>query len=838
MDIEEMIVYSRTTPAKEAEYADYPKELLPELGRYLQDRGIRQLYSHQAEMFELASQGKHVVITTSTASGKTLSFLLPVLQAILNNPRTRALFIYPTKALASDQYKALQPVLEYFGEERISAGVYDGDTTPGERSRIRRSANIILTNPEMLNSSFLPHHSKYGFDLFFANLRYVVIDELHTYRGAFGSHLSNVFRRLGRVCEYYHSTPQFLCSSATIANPVELAQGICGRSFVQVMRDGAPRAERRYIFLQPPKLKDRYGKELGQVSATTVAANLLPELMEEHSSFIAFTRSRRNVEIVLKETRDILEGMDMTAETLWSRGEMQARQMKALHPEDLMINRIAGYRGGYTPRERKEIEQRMNRGELLGLVATNALELGIDIGQLDATVLVGYPDTKASFWQQSGRAGRSGRSCTNYMILREMPFDQYIAVNPDWLFTGSSESAVIDPNNHEIQLAHIRSAAAEIPLSRQDAELFPDLGEAIPVLMEAGELTRQGDRYVWCGGGFPEEDYSLRNIDKGRYKLIHQENREMITEMDELQAFREIHTGAVYMHGGAQYQVTRMEPETRTSYAVPFMGNYYTVPGGNTDIRQLLVFRACKYAREEIEGQICSCDWTDTEFQAYGSSTKEAKQDWIGVFFGEIHVEDTVNMYKKLEFHNHQNLGYEQLPQPLAKQYNTEGAWIQLPTEVVREYRSMLRESSNGKQVLNNHFEGLCYALENAARMLTMTEREDIGVLTSGNAVGEQMADGDQVVIYFYDKFVGGLGYAEKTYERMPEIVSRAEALVGGCNCEYGCIACIGDYRLNKSKVLWGLRRLRVSQCGQEYQGEGGTVREKLQKRLEQLERR
>lgn len=822
MDIEKMIVYRRTVPARGAEYTDYPAGLMPELAGYLRQEGIDRLYSHQAEMFKLAQQGENVVITTSTASGKTLGFLLPVLQEILCNPRTRAMFIYPTKALASDQYKALRPVLEYFGEERISAGVYDGDTAPAERSRIRRSANIILTNPEMINSSFLPNHSRYGFDLFFANLRYVVIDELHTYRGAFGSHLANVFRRFERVCRYYHSSPQFLCSSATIANPLELAGGICGRAFVQVERDGAPRAERHYIFLQPDKLQDKYGRETGQVSAATVAANLLPELMEQETSFIAFVSSRRNVEIVLKETRDLLEGVNMAASE--SPGGTKPRRMRALRPEELMINRIAGYRGGYTPRERKEIERRMNQGELLGLVATNALELGIDIGRLDATVLVGYPDTKASFWQQSGRAGRSGRACTNYLILREMPFDQYIAVNPDWLFDGSSESAVIDPNNLLIQLAHIRAAAAEIPLGRLDGELFPDMGEAVPILMEAGELTRQGERYVWCGPAFPQGDYSLRNIDNGRYKLIQQENHDVITEMDELQAFRELHTGAVYMHGGVSYQVLRMEQESRTCYALPFLGNYYTVPGGNTDIRQLLVRRQCSYGSAAGQQEP---DQSDVQ-QECGSS----------VFFGDIHVADTISMYKKLEFHNHQNLGYDQLPQPLTKQYDTESAWIQLPEEVVRRYRGILQESASGKQVLNNHFEGLCYALENAARMLTMTEKEDIGVITSANAVGEQMDESDQVVVYIYDKFVGGLGYAEKAYERMPEIVSRAQTLVAGCGCGDGCIACIGDYRLSRSEVLWGLKQLPSCIQMRDSGGESESVREKLRKRLEHLERK
>ncbi len=284
----------------------------------------------------------------------------------------------------------------------------------------------------------------------------------------------------------------------------------------------------------------------------------------------------------------------------------------------------------------------------------------------------------------------------------------------------------------------------------------------------------------------------------------------MITEMDELQAFREIHTGAVYMHGGVSYQVIRMEQESRTCYALPFSGNYYTVPGGSTNVRQLLVRRECSYD------------------QAAG----------ISVFFGDIHVEDIVSMYKKLEFHNHQNLGYDQLPQPLTKQYDTEGAWIQLPPEVVRRYRGMLLESSGGKTALNNHFEGLCYALENAARMLTMTEKEDIGVITSGNALGEQTDEQDQVVVYFYDKFVGGLGYAEKAYERMPEIVNRARTLVAGCGCENGCIACIGDYRLNKSEVLWGLQQMPLSARMQDSGGESESVREKLRKRLEHLERK
>lgn len=757
MNPEELTIYKKTVPGRSAVYADAPQNMAEELRAYLAEQGISRLYCHQAQMFEEAVEGKNIVITTSTASGKTLGFLLPVLQEILKNPLARAVFLYPTKALASDQYRAIQPIIRYFGENRISAGVYDGDTPTAERSRIRRNANIILTNPEMLNSAFLPNHSKFGFDFIFSNLKFVVIDELHTYRGAFGSHLANVFRRLQRICRYYHSSPQFLCSSATIANPVELAEGICGRKFIQIELDGSPAPDRTYALLQPPKIMGKDNRYYGQVQTTAVASGIIPELMERRKSFIAFAKSRRSVEVILKEARDKLE-----TESCF--GPSQA-------------DRISGYRGGYTPAERKEIERKMVSGELKGLISTNALELGIDIGKIDTTLLAGYPGTRASFWQQTGRAGRSGKKCTNYMILDNQPFDQYIAVNPDWLFENRSESAVIDKNNLLIELSHIRAAAAEIPLTLDDISLFPDLGETIPVLLRAKELSGQGGRFAWMGSSFPAGDFSLRNIDKARYKLMDEKHGKEITEMDEMQAFREIHTGAVYMHDGMQYQVTKMDTETRTSYAIPFEGNYYTVAGGRTNIR---IIQASKHMEEK---RICAS-------------------------FGDVNVDDTVYMYKKLQFHNHQNLGFQQLENPLSKTFDTESTWISIPGNVVRVYRNLLQESPNGQVVRNNHFEGLCYALKNAAMMATMTEKEDIGTTVSGNALVADDIGGEEVSLFFYDKYVGGLGYSEKIFDLLPRIVEQAVRMVGGCRCEKGCAACVGDYRLDKSLVLWGLKNL------------------------------
>ncbi len=767
-DIRDLVIYTKTVPAHPADFADFPSGLHSDIRTYLTSHNIPRLYTHQAEMFEKAQNGENVVITTSTASGKTLSFLLPVLQAVLEAPLTRAVFVYPTKALAADQYRALQPFLEYFGEGRIAAGVYDGDTMPAERSRIRKSANIILTNPEMLNAAFLPNHSKYGFDFIFTNLKYVVIDELHSYRGAFGAHLANIFRRMKRVCGYYRSKPQFLCSSATIANPVELAERICGEKFELIDQDGSPAPEKEYRIVQPPEIKGTNDKIYGRRSASSVAADLIPELVEEDRHFIAFGRSRRNVEVILKESRDKLDA----AGFLGHGGS----------------GKIAGYRGGYTPLERREIERKMTDGELSGLVSTNALELGIDIGKLDSTVIVGYPGTRASFWQQTGRAGRSGEKCVNYLILENQPFDQYIAVDPEWLFSRASESAVVDPDNLLIQLAHIRAAAAEMPLSLDDAALFPELGEVIPVLMNAEEVKSLAGRFAWAGPAFPAGDYSLRNMDRTRFKLIVKDDVEFVdgrrqakgagrevTEMDESQAYHELHPGAVYMHDGVLYEVLKLDLVSRTAEAVPFDGNYYTVPAGTEETRILRRFHEKELKRMK------SC-------------------------FGDINVNEVISMYKKLQFHNHQNLGYVELTQPLQKDFDTESTWIDIPDNVVEVYRSLLVPNRNGELVLNNHFEGLCYALKNAAMMTTMTERDDIDAVVSNNAVIPYGREEQAVSLYIYDKYEGGLGYSEKIYELVPQIIKNAVRMVEGCSCESGCPACVGDYSLDKKMVLWGLK--------------------------------
>lgn len=741
------IVYEKSIASRSATLVDFPTSLNSELKDYLREQGITKLYSHQSEMFIKAKEGQNIVITTSTASGKTLSFLLPILNEILANPSTRALLIYPTKALASDQARAMLPIVEYFGSYKVKIGVYDGDTPVNERVRIRSSANLILTNPEMLNSSFLANHSKNGFNHILKNLKFVVIDELHSYRGAFGSHLSNLFKRLKRLCDYYSSSPQFLCSSATINNPLELAENICGKSFVLIDNDGSPSSEKNYHFVLPPMQKN----EMYPVPIISIASALIEELVVKKQNFIAFCKSRRAVEVLVKEARDNLQ---------------------AVGPGGYNYSTlISGYRGGYTALERKEIENKMINGNLLGLVSTNALELGIDIGKIDNAVLTGYPGTRASFWQQAGRAGRKERSADTYLILDFLPFDQYLALEPEWLFSQKSENAVVNKNNLFIEIAHVRAAAAELPLSLDDISLFPDLGEIIPHLFKSNEIRKENGKFSWCGNSYPAGDFSLRNIDKNQYNLVEESTGQVITVMDELQTFRELYPNAIYIHDSISYQVRVLDLKEKIAKASIVNVNYYTVPYEENKVSVLSIIK-------EKEVERCLSQW------------------------GDVNVVNTILGFKKVQFHNHTNLGFVDLEESLSKDFDTEGIIINLPKNVSDKFYEVSPKEERKGTPWKSYFDGICFALNISAMMVCMATNEDIAV------TNYYKSDESTMAVCIYDLALGGMGYSAKIYDLLSDVIANAITRVKKCKCRDGCPNCVGDYHLDKNLVLWGLENL------------------------------
>lgn len=743
------VVYEKIIPERKAVYRGIPSQLNSDLVDCLSDLGIEQLYSHQAEMFEEIEKGNNVIITTSTASGKTLSFLLPVINRILSNPFARAIFVYPTKALASDQYRAIKPFLDYFGQNKINAGVYDGDTPVNERSRIRSNANIILTNPDMLNSAFLPNHSKFNNNFIFSNLDFVVIDELHSYRGAFGSHMSNIFKRLNRICKYYNAKPQYLCSSATINNPLELANLMCDRTFTLIDKDGSPATQKIFRFIQPPFLKNTDFK----LHINNIASEMVPDLVLKDNHFITFCKSRNAVEVILKESREQLKYDFANSKSF--------------------ADKIAGYRGGYKPEERKIIERQMIDGTINGLISTNALELGIDIGKIDTTLLVGFPGTRASFWQQTGRSGRKGLPATNYMILDDKPFDQFIAISPNWLFNNKSENAIIDNNNIYIQMAHLRSAAAELPITLDDANIFSRLSEIVPILMRNNELRKENGRFVWCGSKYPAGDYSIRNIDPERYQMIDITTETHIEDIDEFVAFRDCHDKCIYMHEGNMYMVEKIDLNLKKIFVKPTTVNYYTVP---------FILQNFSIINELKSDTYKKCE--------YG--------------FGDLNVTNIIKGHKNIQFNNHDNIGFESMDNPtLEKNMDTESVWIHIPSHVTNFFQKLEEPLENSRdRRYRSYFEGMSFAIKTSAMMTTMSSDEDIstGIGLSNNEL--------EILIYIYDNYKGGLGYAKKIYDYIDAIIENAIKFVSNCSCKDGCSACIGDYHLDKRYVLWGLKNL------------------------------
>ncbi|MDD3212484.1 MAG: DEAD/DEAH box helicase [Eubacteriales bacterium] len=615
----------KTLPASDGKYVDFPETLDSRIQTVLRSRGIHRLYTHQAESFQAAQAGRDFVVVTPTASGKTMCYNLPVLTAIMRNPDARALYLFPTKALSADQASELYELVEALGVD-VKAYTYDGDTQGAARKAIRQAGHIVVTNPDMLHSNILPNHTKWV--KLFENLQYIVIDEIHTYRGVFGSNLANVLRRLLRLCEFYGSHPRFILCSATIANPEELATTLIGRPVVKIDNNGAPMGERHFVFYNPPIINRQLGIRNGVVGETREIAS---QLLANGIPTIVFAKSRIQVEVLTRYMKD------------------QARDPYGFS------GRVRGYRGGYLPSERRAIEKGLRAGEIDMVVSTNALELGIDIGSLTACVLCGYPGTIASTWQQAGRAGRRKDTALTIMVASSAPIDQYMVSHPEYFLSQSPENALLHPDNLYILLSHIKCAAYELPF--EDDERFgnvKDTAQFLDFLSESGILRHVGGKYHWSAEDFPASEISLRSASAENFVIIDITNpahHRVIGEMDRYTVPMLLHENAIYMHEARQYQVEKLD------------------------------FNACKAFLRAVDVDY----YTDADLNVSLSVLDELKQkelaNGVTVTLGELKITTIVKIFKKMKLDTHENLGFGPVRIP-EMDMHTIGLWWTIPQSV------------------------------------------------------------------------------------------------------------------------------------------------------------
>jgi len=718
-------------PARPAAFADVPGGVHHAVEHALRKQGIERLYSHQAQAVEHVRAGRNVVIVTGTASGKTLCYNIPVVEALIADGLATMLYVYPTKALAQDQLRALGRFELPDRDVQFMAGTYDGDTPQNLRRRLRDGANVILTNPDMLHQGILPQHARWN--RFFTHLKYVVVDEVHAYRGVFGSHLADVLRRLHRICGHYGSSPQFICCSATIANPQEHAERITSRPMQLVTEDGSPRGRKIFVLWNPPPLETaargrpddwRIGGD--RRSPLWEAVHLMTALVREGIQTIAFTRTRLAAELIFKNVRDRLR-------------PVSRRLAESVH----------AYRGGYLPEERREIERRLVNKEILGVASTNALELGIDIGSLDACILVGYPGTVASLWQQAGRAGRGQEDSVVFLIAQNSPMDQYLMAHHDYIFAQSPEQAVVDPDNPHVAVGHVRCAAHELPLSDDEAELFGPYGRVILELLEEDESVRHIDgHWYWARSEYPAAEVILRNIAGPVYTIQDEAAGErVIGTMDEISALAQLHDHAVYLHGAETYFVNELELEQKIARVQRRDLDYYTQSIQNSQIRI-----------DEAEEQ----------------------KDWRGglVGFGDVTVTTTIPMFKKIRFHSRDSLGFEKLELP-PQQLETVALWFSPPEELARTMQER-------GLVVSEALIGLANVLVEVAPFFVMCDTQDVGTVVNSSCLGRD-------ALFLHDRYPGGMGYARRCMKRIEELMQTAHALVRECGCEDGCPSCVGS---------------------------------------------
>lgn len=713
----------RKEPAREGDFRAIPEAVSPVLSQVLAARGIEKLYSHQADAFNAVESGRHVVIVTPTASGKTLCYNLPILNSLLSDPGIRALYLFPTKALAEDQLSELKATIDASGAG-IGAHTYDGDTPQDARKAIRERANIILTNPDMLHSGILPHHTRWA--KCFERLRYVVIDELHYYRGIYGSHLANILRRLKRICEFYGSSPQFICCSATIANPAELAEALTESRVECIDSNGAPSGDKYFIFYNPPMVNHQLGIRRSYLGESRRVAG---ELISHGHQTLVFANNRLATEVLLTYLKHDCE-------------------RRSYPPAS-----IRGYRGGYLPRERREIERELREGRIRGVVATNALELGIDIGSLDCVVMAGYPGTIASTWQRAGRAGRRNTTSVALLVASSNPLDQFIVEHPDYFFGQSPEQAYINPDNLEILLNHLKCAAFELPI--RDGEKFGPhaTGELCRFLAETGVLHHSGECWHWTSDTYPADAISLRAVTSDNFVVVDTTGEsQVIAEVSFPMALTSLHEKAIYLHEARQYEVERFDYENRKAYVRRVECEYYTDAIDYTQVKIL----------EQVE-----CSPLAPATAAHG----------------DVRVNRQIVGFKKIKFHTNENVGAGNLSMP-EQEMHTTSFWLHFPASFFAPFEGV---SPTERQ---DGLAGAANVLRSVAGLLLMCDPRDLGVaVTEDNSPGTVSFEPD---LHLYDNFPGGIGQSAPLLRMARTLVSGARQVVKACPCEAGCPSCVG----------------------------------------------
>ena len=710
----------QVVPARPARYGEFPDTLDRRIVDVLKNRGIERPYIHQSQAIQAALSGRDVVVVTPTASGKTLCYNIPVLDAILKDEASRALYLFPTKALSSDQVAELYGMIQDMGAE-IKAYTYDGDTPASARTAIRQAGHVVVTNPDMLHQGILPNHTKWV--KLFENLKYVVIDEIHAYRGVFGSNLANVIRRLKRICAFYGAHPTFICCSATIQNPKELADTMVGRDVLLVDESGAPSGERHVVFYNPPVVNQQLGIRAGSIPQTR---NIAADLLKSGIQNIVFARSRLTVEVLVRYLKD------MVRDPLGNAG------------------RVRGYRGGYLPTQRREIERELRAGRITSVVSTNALELGIDIGQLDACVLCGYPGTIASTWQQAGRAGRRGSVSLLIVVASSNPLDQYIISHPEYFFKQSPERALINPNNLYILLNHMKCAAYELPF--EDGERFEgveDTQELLDYLKDEHILRQVAGKYYWMAEEFPQAGINLRSASDQNFLIVDitdPKKHRVIGEMDRFTVPMLLHQYAIYMHEGTQYQVEELDFDDKKAYIRRVDVGYYTDADMTTSLKVL------------------------DEFDRVDDGPLSRAR-------GEVLTSSIVTVFKKIAFDTHENLGGGPVTLPELEMQTT-SCWWTLPANLEEIFE---------REPLKNALVGLTHLIRHIAPMYLMCAPQDINVVYH---VKDTFTGGP--TIYLYDSVPGGIGLSDRVYEMDRALFERARELLTACPCRDGCPSCVG----------------------------------------------